>query len=60
MKYTSSLSSPLTQLADVITYVIRRRVEGGMRFDSMFTKLMDKMWRGGEWHGWKKFSVEAK
>jgi len=59
IEYVDSASSPATQMADVIAYVIRKHVEGDGRFATMFAKLMNKMWRGGEWHGWKRFSVVA-
>lgn len=52
MVYISSLSSPLTQLADVIAYVIRRHMEGDERFAGMFAKLASRMWDENQWHGW--------
>lgn len=59
IEYVDSASSPATQLADVIAYVIRKHMEGDRRFASMLAKLMNKMWRDGEWHGWRRFSVEV-
>lgn len=59
IQYANSLFNPMIQLADVIAYVIGRYVEGDARFAAMFEKLMDKMWRDGERHGWKSFGAEA-
>jgi len=59
IQYVSSLSNPMVQLADVIAYVIGKHVEGDARFAAMFEKLMAKMWRGGEWHGWKMFGAKT-
>ena len=58
MEYVSSESSPPVQLADVVAHTMRRSLEGDARFVSMSEKLMGSMWRDGEWHGWKTFSVE--
>lgn len=56
MRYVSSLSSPLTQLADVIAYVIKRHMEGDERFAGMFAKLESRMWVENQWHGWEIIS----
>lgn len=53
MKYVSSRSSPLTQVADVIAYVIKRHVEGDERFEEMFARLASRVWVENQWHGWE-------
>lgn len=58
LQYANSLSSPPTQLADTVAYVIGQGVEGNERFAGMLAKLKNKAWHGGEWSGWKAFGAE--